>query len=337
MNTKTKDIYILSRIKGVGPASLNKIINAGYESINDLCCIESEEELKKLIRGGSNQSIALDTILKKTDHHIEFIENEIEQLDSIDIKIFSKWDDDYPTGYKLLENKAPLFIYTKGNTDLLQEHNNIAIVGTRNCSPGGKLIAQTTAKRFAEKGYNIVSGLAEGIDTAAHQGALMAGGKTTAVLVDVEKIFPEKNKSLSEEILNNNGLLIAENPPNTIPAGHLFVSRDRLQSGLSLAVFPIETDVKGGTMHTVRFSEKQNRLLFVPDLKKIDGYDTSFDKARGIIELTNSERAQPYTSHVYNEIVDQLESKKKELYSNHNKEGSEETSFNEDDQIELGI
>jgi Predicted Rossmann fold nucleotide-binding protein involved in DNA uptake len=219
----------------------------------------------------------------------------------------------------------------------LHERDNIAIVGTRNCSPEGKLIAQTTAKRFAEKGYNIVSGLAEGIDTAAHQGALMADGKTTAVLVDVEKIFPEKNKPLSEEILINNGLLIAENPPNTIPAGHLFVSRDRLQSGLSLAVFPIETDVKGGTMHTVRFSEKQNRLLFVPDLKKIDGYDTSFDKARGILELSNLQRAQTYTKHVYNDIDNQLESKKKELYSNYNKEGSEETSSKGNDQIQFEI
>ena len=82
-------------------------------------------------------------------------------------------------------------------------------------------------------------------------------GKTTAVLVDVEHIFPEKNKNLSQEILDNDGLLLAENPPNTIPAGHLFVSRDRLQSRPFLAVFPIETDIKGGTMHTVRFRKSK--------------------------------------------------------------------------------
>ena len=194
MNSITRDIYILSRIKGVGPAALNKIKEAGYSSINDLNSSGDEEELKKLIRGGVNQAHAINIILNNADQHSDFIDNEIEQLGSIDIDILSKWDDDYPLGYKLLENKAPLFIYTKGNKDLLHEKNSIAIVGTRDCSNRGKQIAEITANRFAEKGYNIVSGLAEGIDTAAHNGALFTKGKTTAVLVDVEHIFPEKNK-----------------------------------------------------------------------------------------------------------------------------------------------
>ena len=315
MNTKTKDIYILSRIKGVGPAALTKIINAGFSSINELCSLGSEEELKKLIRGGPNQSIAIDTILNGSDHHVDSIENEIEELDSIDIQIFSKWDDNYPPGYKLLNNKAPLFIYTKGNTELLHEQNSIAIIGTRDCSNEGIKIAKKTAIHFAGLGYTIVSGLAEGIDTAAHEGALDAKGNTTAVVVDVKNIFPEKNKGLAKNILDSGGLLIAENPPGTIPVGHLFVSRDRLQSGLSLAVFPIETDIKGGTMHTVRFSEEQNRLLYVPDLISIEQYDHDNDKARGIFELIYSKRAQKYTESRYDQIINELKNKKKELYN----------------------
>ena len=337
MNTKTKDIYTLFRIKGVGPAALNKIISAGYSSINELCSLGSEDELKKLIRGGPNQTLAIDTILNSSDYHIDFIENEIEQLNSMDIEIFSKWDDDYPLGYRLLRNKAPLFIYTKGNTNLLHEENSIAIIGTRDCSPRGEIIANITASRFAEKGYNIVSGLAQGIDTAAHNGALLVGGNTTAILVDVENIFPENNKYLAQEILNNNGLLVAENPPNTIPAGHLFVSRDRLQSGLSLAVFPIETDTKGGTMHTVRFAEEQNRLLFVPDLKKDDQYDITYDKARGILELMNSNRAQKYSKNSYTNIVKQLDNKKEELYINQINLLKKENSSDDKEQFELKI
>lgn len=337
MNSITRDIYILSRIKGVGPAALNKIKNAGYSSIHDLNSLGDEEELKKLIRGGPSQASAIDTILNNIDHHIDFIENEIEQLDSIDIDILSKWDDDYPLGYKLLGNKAPLFIYTKGNKDLLHEKDSIAIVGTRECSTRGRDIAQITAHRFAEIGYNIVSGLAEGIDTAAHNGALFANGKTTAVLVDVEQIFPEKNKNLSDEILVNDGLLIAENPPNTIPAGHLFVSRDRLQSGLSLAVFPIETDVKGGTMHTVRFSEEQGRLLFVPDIINDNMYDKNHEKAKGILELIESKRAQTYTKETYKNILEQLKNKKEELYFKKVKKINDDESSKKDGQVKLKL
>jgi len=293
---------------------LKKIVNAGYASINKLSTGCSEEELKAFIKG-KNQITAIDTILNNSDHHISSIEKELEGLSDLDINIYSKWDDDFPMGYKLLGDKAPLFIYTKGNTELLYEQNSIAIIGSRECSKEGRLIAEITARRFSEKGYNIVSGLAEGIDTVAHVSALSSGGKTTAVLVDVENIFPEKNQALSEEILNNDGLLIAENPPGIIPAGHLFVSRDRLQSGLSLAIFPIETDIKGGTMHTVRFSEEQKRLIYVPDLKKIDGYNLDYDKAKGILELAYTKRAKTYTKDSYNQIITALEKKKDELYN----------------------
>ena len=104
--------------------------------------------------------------------------------------------------------------------------------------------------------------MAIGIDTAGHKGTLEAEGLTTAVLTDIHKIYPEENVQLANKILDTNGLLVAENAPGTFPHRGLLVARDRLQSGLSLAVFPIETDVKGGTMHTVQFAQDQNRLLY---------------------------------------------------------------------------
>ena len=124
--------------------------------------------------------------------------------------------------------------------------------------------------------------------------------------------------------MENDGLLIAENPPGTPPAGNLFVRRDRLQSGLSLAVFPIETDIKGGTMHTVRFSEEQKRLRFVPDLKNVKEYRINENRAKGIIELITSGRAKVFTKSSYDSAIEQMNMKKMELY--HSKDFKKDTA-----------
>ena len=320
MNNKTKEIYTLFRVNGVGPAAIRKITDAGYNTIHELASECNEEELKKYIRG-KNQASAINEILNNAERHAENIEMEIEGLQSLEIVLYSKWDDKYPMGYKLIKD-PPLFIYTKGNSELLNWQDSIAVIGTRECSETGENIAKRAAQYFAEKNFNIVSGLAKGIDTAAHEGALNATeGKTTAVLVDIKTIFPEENTDLAERILNNNGLLIAENPPGTPPAGNLFVRRDRLQSGLSLAVFPIETDIEGGTMHTVRFAGEQNRLVFVPDLKVIPDYDIYNSKATGILHLSESDGVGIFTKELYSEILEKLETKKSELYKIKNNQG----------------
>ena len=319
MNKKVKDIYILSRINGIGPSSLQKIITAGYDSINALSSDCSAEDLRQYIKG-KNQSNAIDVILNHCEEHLEKSEIEFQELSKLDITIYSKWDIDYPMGYKLLGNKAPLFIYTKGNSKLLNYKDSIAIVGSRECTDIGKEVASSTSKVFAKADYNIVSGLAEGIDTAAHEGALLVeNGKTTAVVVDVENIFPPSNTKLAEKILDNNGLLIAENPPGTLVRGHLFTARDRMQSALSLGVFPIETTLTGGTMHTVRYAEEQKRLLYVPKLDKIFNYNINNEKAKGIFELLKTKRAEPYDNNDFQNIVRNLNEKKVELYDNQNR------------------
>jgi len=313
MKDKTKNIYTLYRISGIGPAIIKKIIDAGYNSIHQLASECDQDELKQYIRG-KNQTSVIETITNNTEQHSDKIERELESFNNNGITLYSKWDKEYPIGYKLIKD-PPLFIYTKGNPELLNREDSIAIIGTRDCSQKGEEIATRTAKHFAEIGINIVSGLAKGIDTAGHRGALEAdGGKTTAVLVDIENIYPAENYDLSDQILENGGLLIAENPPGTPPAGHLFVRRDRLQSGLSLAVFPIETDIKGGTMHTVRFAKEQQRLIFVPDLKTISDYDLRSSRAKGILDLSKTEGVELFTKEYYPQILKKLETKKKDLY-----------------------
>ena len=117
----------------------------------------------------------------------------------------------------------------------------------------------------------MVSGLADGIDAAAHQGALEVNGLTVAVLAHgLDTVKPSKNKVLADAILKNNGALVSEYPWGTKTNRSYFVARDRIQSGLSLGVFVVETGVKGGTMHTVRFCKEQKRILILlqhpPDL-----------------------------------------------------------------------
>jgi DNA processing protein len=315
LNTKTKDIYILSRINGVGAASMKNIIDDGYTSIYDLSYKLTHDHLKSYIKG-KNQKSAINIIKNHSETHCNKIELEIKSMIEKSIHIFSKEDKEYPDAYKLLKD-APTFIYAKGNTDLLNWKNSIAIVGTRACSKSGYEIAMKTSKYFADKNYNIVSGLAKGIDTAAHKGALsIPNGKTTAILVDLENIYPNQNNELANQILEKNGLLLSENPPGTIIKGNLLVKRDRLQSGLSLAIFPIETDLKGGTMHTVRFSEEQNRLRFVPDLDSIKNYDINQKSGRGIKELLKTNRANSFTKESYKDIIKKLEKKKRELFLN---------------------
>src|SRR5699024_10520052 len=145
-----------------------------------------------------------------------------------------------PNLLRLIPNPPPL-LFAKGNLDLLQSPKNIAIVGTRKPTKIGVKSAEKIATTFAEMDYTIVSGLALGIDTAAHEGALrIEDGKTIAVLAgSVANIYPAKNRELAERILAQAGLLVSETPlgqPNT--RGN-FVKRNRIQSGLSLAVCPV--------------------------------------------------------------------------------------------------
>ena len=314
MNNYTRNIYILSRVKGVGPATLNKLINAGYNSIEDLANGCNAEELKKYIKGG-NQVEAIESILDYADQHIELISIELDHLKDLSIEIFSKWDDQYPIGYTLIKD-APIFIYSKGNHELLKWKDNIALVGSRNCSEAGIAIANNTARYFSENNYNIISGLAKGIDSAGHIGALKAKeGKTTAVVIDVEQIFPQENQYLADKIINSGGLIISENPPGTTVAGNLFVRRNRLQSGLAIATFVIEAGINSGTMHTVKFAREQNRLIFIPDIKKNEDFDSYSDSRKGMPHLMAIEGVETFTNESYKNIINKLNKKKIELFS----------------------
>jgi DNA processing protein len=125
------------------------------------------------------------------------------------------------------------------------------------------------AKYFAEKGFNIVSGLALGCDTIAHKGALSVNGTTTAILAHgLQMISPKRNEFIAKEILEKGGLLLSEYLFGVPAYNTSFVERDRLQAGLAIATIVIQTGIKGGTMHAVRTTINNNKILAVVNYKE---------------------------------------------------------------------
>lgn len=229
------------------------------------------------------------------------------------IEMISRDNVKYPNSLLSISD-PPILLHVKGNIDALNK-DSIAIVGTRKPTDFSLNQANKIAGIFAEEGYIIVSGLADGIDSAAHKGALEKNGLTVAVLAHgLDTIYPYKNKELADEIIKKNGTIVSEYPFGTKTFPSYFVERDRIQSGLSMGVFVIETGIKGGTMHTVRFCEKQGRILIV--MKQINN-SINAQKRCGNTRLINDGRADIVFEKYEDMIVlrNAMHKKKEELFA----------------------
>ncbi|MGO9965104.1 MAG: DNA-processing protein DprA [Acidimicrobiales bacterium] len=167
----------------------------------------------------------------------------------------------------------------------------VAIVGTRHPTRFGRRVAEAAAKSAVAAGLGVVSGLAAGVDTVVHESALAAGGATWAVLgsgVDVPT--PLSNSALAEEIVACGGGLISEVPPGTPVSRHRLVARDRVQSGLSLAVVVCQCETSSGAMHTARFAVVQGRLLVVV---RPQGRDAAVTASSGNVALADPGGCDP--------------------------------------------
>lgn len=167
----------------------------------------------------------------------------------------------YPQSLKIIEN-PPKMLYAEGNTKLLNSYS-ISIIGSRICSSSGIKIAKMFSKELATNGITIISGMALGIDTAAHIGCLEASGHTIAVLgCGLNNIYPNENIMLYKKIIENNGLIISEYPPDTSKSSEKLLARNRIVSGLSNGVLVIEASYRSGTSSTVAHARKQNKEIF---------------------------------------------------------------------------
>lgn len=170
-------------------------------------------------------------------------------------------DENYP--HSLLEiPDPPTVLFVRGNLSLLKQ-KGLAIVGSRKATPLGKQNATFFAQQIAHFGLPIISGLAEGIDAAAHKGALNANGATLAVIgTGINKMYPAKNQALALELLEKNGAIVSEFKFNTPPVAANFPRRNRLISGLSSAVLVVEANLKSGSLITARLAAEQSREVF---------------------------------------------------------------------------
>lgn len=160
---------------------------------------------------------------------------------------------------------APRQLFVKGDWNCCGASDlKIAIVGTRKATPVGLTIARQLARELAGRGVVVVSGLALGIDQAAHRGCLEAGGRTVAVLASgLDEIYPRQHYSLSEDIIHSGGAIISEYAAGTPPYPNQFLERNRIVSGLCRGVIIVEAPYGSGALNTAAHALEQNREVFV--------------------------------------------------------------------------
>lgn len=181
-------------------------------------------------------------------------------------KILHHGSPDYPKKLEELEN-PPFWLFTQGNTNLLNA-KCVGIVGTREPSQIGLFLTQAVAAHFIKTDYSIVSGLAYGIDQAAHNASLLFNIPTIAVLgTGVNSNYPKNSDLIRDKIIAGNGLIITEYLPDQKPSKENFVRRNRIQAALSDILVPVEWNLKSGTAHTVKKASELKRKILCPILR----------------------------------------------------------------------
>jgi len=243
----------LALTPGLGPTRGHKLAER-FGKVEDIFHVSLTELEGLHLQAQSAQHIALGKSL-------ELAHEEYAKATAAGIQIISNED----AGWPALLNEIydpPLVLYVRGNVAALAR-TGIAIVGTRHPTPYGIGMAERLAGDLAAHGLVIFSGLARGVDTAGHRGAIKAKGKTVAVFgTGVDVIYPRENKKIAEGILELGGALVSEFPLATFPAPQNFPIRNRIISGMALGVLVVEAGEYSGTRITARCALEQSRDLF---------------------------------------------------------------------------
>ncbi len=246
-------LLLLNAIPGIGNAGIRKMLTY-YGSARKILSL-SEMDL------ASDSIISSKAIRNIIDFPKDtFLKAEISRIDRARVKVVTWVDDDYPESLREIAD-APIILYIKGNLPT-EDFLPIAIIGSRRASFYGISTASKFSARLAELGFTVVSGMARGIDTAAHKGALRVGGKTVAILGSgLANIYPPENRKLFGEI-SESGAIISEFPMETAPIAYNFPRRNRIISGLSRGVIVVEAAQRSGALITADFALEQGREVF---------------------------------------------------------------------------
>lgn len=274
VSADTQKLLAIKYLKGIGEKTISSL--HVFDGFSDL-------SIKDILR----------LSLNKKDNFIDFdisraVDMAQQQIDIASEKghfIISFFDDAYPLNLKNASYAAPI-LFCSGKVTCLK-NDNLTVIGTREPTEHGVVIAKRVTEWFVKKGWTIVSGLATGIDSIAHSTCIDNGGKTIAVLAHgLEKVYPAKNKELSKRIVDSGGLLISEYPYNSFVGKSNFVARDAIQAALSSGVVLIQTGISGGSLHASRASLLLDRPLIIAGQSKTD-INNCEEKASGNNILIN--------------------------------------------------
>jgi DNA processing protein len=243
----------LALTPGLGPSRIRKLIE--HYGTADRVLQASLTELEATgMRAVSAQSLA-------TGKSLELAQDELAKAVQANANIISLSDPAYPARLKEIYD-PPVILFVKGSVELLSKPG-IAMVGTRHPTPYGSGMAERLATDLAARGLVIISGMARGIDTASHRGAIAAKGKTIAVLgTGIDVMYPKENTRLAEQILALGGTIVSEFPVGTSPVPQNFPIRNRIISGMSAGVLVVEAAEYSGTRITSRCALEQNRDVY---------------------------------------------------------------------------
>jgi len=217
-----------------------------------------ESDRNELLKSGILNEKIVDIIVTKRD--IDKIHRYLKKLKENDIKVYTIDEEEYPENLKNIYDPPPV-LYVKGNLQA-SDVNSIAVVGSRKASDYGLKTAEKLGMELAEAGITVVSGMALGIDSAAHRGALKAGGRTIAVFAcGLNFVYPRSGYNLAKEIIKN-GAIISEYPLGIEAVPQNFPARNRIISGVSKGIVIVEANEKSGSLITANFALEQGRDVF---------------------------------------------------------------------------
>ena len=243
----------LALTQGLGPTRIRKLVEHFGRPDRVLNASLTELEATGML-AVSAQSIA-------TGKSLDLAQQECAKASEAGARIVALSDPEYPARLKEIYD-PPVVLYVRGNVDLLAKPG-IAIVGTRHPTPYGTGMSERLSTDLAAHGLVIISGMARGVDTAAHRGAISAKGKTIAVFgTGIDVMYPKENTRLAEQILALDGALISEFPVGTFAAPQNFPIRNRIISGMSVGVLVVEAAEYSGTRITSRCALEQNRDVY---------------------------------------------------------------------------
>lgn len=292
----------------------------GIFSVFQLC--EIKKELESLKEFWKMEDLESNKLLEKKNLSKVQLRNFIQKRNSIKIKncgmevsvayrngisIITPDSAKYPSILINSLEKPPIVIYSAGKIEI-EERNAIAIIGTRNPSYYGKRKAREIAYDLASSGYTIVSGLARGIDIAAHEGAMEASGKTIAVLAnglldypsgikDLKSlngdlvVYPKEHSEIAKDIVDSGGALISESPFGSQPKSFRLLARNRIIAAFTIASVAIEGNIRSGTLSEINHASKMGRKIYALQPK-----DKERSCAKFPLKLINEERGMAITS-----------------------------------------